>query len=163
MSTHVRILGWLHLIYGALGLCMAFLVFAGSMVGALFSGSVMGMLGAGFGGAFAAAFIALLSVPGLVAGYGLLKFRPWARTLTIVLAVFELDSLSARHDRGGVQSLGTAEQRGCGPVPGTDVLIGKRQDSIAELTLSKPASCTSEHLGSARMSPSRASAQARDG
>jgi len=90
MATHVRILGWLHLIYGALGLCMAFLVFAGSMVGALFSGSVMGMLGAGFGGAFAAAFIALLSIPGLVAGYGLLKFRPWARTLTIVLAVFEL-------------------------------------------------------------------------
>ena len=35
-------------------------------------------------------FVALLAIPGLIAGYGLLKFRPWARMLTIVLAVFEL-------------------------------------------------------------------------
>jgi hypothetical protein len=59
-------------------------------VGGIFSGSVMGMIGAGLGGTFAALFVALLSIPGLIAGYGLLKFRPWARMLTIVLAVFEL-------------------------------------------------------------------------
>lgn len=90
MATHVRVLGWLHIIFGALGLDSAFLVFGGSILGGLFSGSIMGMLGAGLGGTFAAMFIALLSIPGLVAGYGLLKFRPWARMLTIVLAVFEL-------------------------------------------------------------------------
>jgi hypothetical protein len=90
MATHVRILGWLHIIFGALGLVSAFLVFGGSILGGLFSGSIMGMLGAGLGGTFAAMLIALLSIPGLVAGYGLLKFRPWARMLTIVLAVFEL-------------------------------------------------------------------------
>lgn len=90
MSTHVRVLGWLHIIFGVFGLCGALLVFGGSIVGALFSGSVMGMLGAGIGGTLAAMFLALLSVPSLFAGYGLLKFRPWARTLTIVLAIFEL-------------------------------------------------------------------------
>ena len=90
MATHVRILGWLHIIFGAVGLCTALLVFAGSMVGALFTGSVMGMLGAGVAGTFAALFVALFSIPGLIAGYGLLKLRPWARTLTIVLAIFEL-------------------------------------------------------------------------
>jgi hypothetical protein len=90
MATHVRILGWLHIVFGVFGLCAALLVLGGSVLGGLFSGSVMGMLGAGLGGTFAAMFIALLSVPGLIAGYGLLKFQPWARILTIVLAVFEL-------------------------------------------------------------------------
>jgi hypothetical protein len=90
MSTHVRVLGWLHIIFGIGGLCSALLVFGGSMIGALFSGSVMGMLGAGIGGTAAAMLIALFSVPSLFAGYGLLKLRPWARTLTIVLAIFEL-------------------------------------------------------------------------
>jgi hypothetical protein len=90
MATHVRILGWLHIVFGAFGLFSALLVFGGSVLGGLFSGSVMGMLGAGLGGTFAAMFIALLSIPGLIAGYGLLKFQPWARMLTIVLAVFEL-------------------------------------------------------------------------
>jgi len=90
MATHVRILGWLHIIFGVLGLCGALLVFGGAIVGGLFSGSMMGMLGAGLGGTFAAMFIALLAIPSLFAGYGLLRFRPWARMLTIVLAVFEL-------------------------------------------------------------------------
>jgi len=90
MATHVRILGWLHLVFGAFGLFGALVVFGGSMVGALFSGSISGMIGAGIGGTFAAAFLALLSVPSLIAGYGLLKLRSWARTLTIVLAIFEL-------------------------------------------------------------------------
>jgi hypothetical protein len=90
MATHVRILGWLHLVFGVLGLLTALLVFGGSVLGGLLSGSMMGMLGAGLGGTLAAMVIALFAVPGLIAGYGLLKFRPWARTLTIVLAVFEL-------------------------------------------------------------------------
>jgi hypothetical protein len=90
VATHIRILGWLHLIFGAVGLLSAFLVFAGSMVGAVFSGSLIGMFSAGVAGTFAGIFVALLSIPGLIAGYGLLKLRPWARTLTIVLAIFEL-------------------------------------------------------------------------
>lgn len=90
MATHIKLLGWLHIIFGVLGLGTAFLVFGSSIVGGLFSGSLWGMLGAGLGGTFAAIFVALLAIPGLIAGYGLLKFRPWARMLTIVLAVFEL-------------------------------------------------------------------------
>jgi len=31
-----------------------------------------------------------LSVPGLVVGIGLMKFRPWARILGIVLSIFDL-------------------------------------------------------------------------
>ena len=39
----------------------------------------------------ALALIALtLSIPGIVAGFGLLKRKPWARILTIVLSVLNL-------------------------------------------------------------------------
>ena len=41
-------------------------------------------------GTFAAVIIIAYAIPGLLAGYGLLKFAPWARILTIVLALFEL-------------------------------------------------------------------------
>ena len=90
MSTHIKVIGWLHVIFGIFGLCMAALVFAGSMVGGAFSGSFSGMVGAGLFGSFAAVFITLYSLPTLLAGYGLLTRRPWARILTIILAVFEL-------------------------------------------------------------------------
>ena len=35
-------------------------------------------------------FTLVLAIPGLIAGIGLLSFKPWARILTIVLSVLEL-------------------------------------------------------------------------
>jgi hypothetical protein len=72
------------------GLFTALAVFGGTMLGSMFAGSISGMVGIGLAGSFAAVFLALFAVPGLAAGYGLLKLRPWARMLTIVLAIFEL-------------------------------------------------------------------------
>jgi hypothetical protein len=34
--------------------------------------------------------VLVFSLPGLIAGVGLLSFRPWARILTIVISVLEL-------------------------------------------------------------------------
>ena len=90
MSTHVKIIGWLHIVFGVLGLFTALAVFGGSMLGGLFSGSVKGMIGMGVIGTFGAIFVAALAIPGLIAGYGLLKYYEWARILTIVIAVLEL-------------------------------------------------------------------------
>ena len=90
MSTHVKIIGWLHIIFGILGLFAALAVFGGSMVGGLFSGSAKGMIGMGVLGTFGAMLVAALSIPGLIAGYGLLKYYEWARILTIVIAILEL-------------------------------------------------------------------------
>jgi len=97
MSTHVKVLGILHIIFG----------FCGLLVG-LFVLVVMGGI-AGFvsmadrsGDAFVAVPIlgtigmivfivaALLSLPGIIAGFGLLAHKPWARVLTIVLSALEL-------------------------------------------------------------------------
>ena len=90
MATHVKILGWLHLVFGALGLLTALAIMGGSVIGGMFTGSLTTMIGVGVVGTFAAILVAAYAIPGLLAGYGLLRFAPWARILTIVLAVFEL-------------------------------------------------------------------------
>ena len=90
MSTHVKIIGWLHIIYGLLGLLLAFGMVAGGMLGGAFSGSVRGMIGFGLIGTVGGVFVAAFAIPGLIAGYGLLKYYDWARIIMIVIAVLEL-------------------------------------------------------------------------
>ena len=41
-------------------------------------------------GLMALLFFAVLSIPGIVAGWGLMKYQPWARVLTIVLSCLDL-------------------------------------------------------------------------
>ena len=90
MSTHIKIIGWLHIVFGLFGLLTAFALFGGGMLGAAFAGSVKGMIGAGLLGTIVGVFVAVLAIPGLIAGYGLLKYYEWARILMIVIAVLEL-------------------------------------------------------------------------
>jgi hypothetical protein len=99
MRDHVRILGYLHIVFGSLGLLCALvvlLVFGGiaGIVGAAnphdveawhIAIPVLGIIGLAICG-----FVMLLSIPGIVAGVGLLKFQPWARILTIVLSALDL-------------------------------------------------------------------------
>jgi hypothetical protein len=97
MATHVKTLGILHIVFGCLGILIGLgaLVFFGglaALVGikdgshdALIGMGVLGILGmAGF------LLLLVLSLPGLIAGFGLMAFKPWARILTIVLSAIEL-------------------------------------------------------------------------
>ena len=90
MATHIKILGWLHIVFGVFGLFIALAVFGGSMFGAMFAGSMANSAIVGVAGGFVALFIAALSVPGVIAGYGLLTRKPWARILAIILGVISL-------------------------------------------------------------------------
>ena len=47
------------------------------------------------GGIGTLVFVILLaiSLPGILAGFGLLHFKPWARILTLILSAFELFSI----------------------------------------------------------------------
>lgn len=97
MASHVRILGILHIAMGALG------VLGGIVVLAVFGG-IAGIVGAaahsdealiaipilgGIGGLVAVGLM-VLGLPGIIAGWGLLNYRPWARILTIILSAFSL-------------------------------------------------------------------------
>ena len=99
MVTHVKVLGILHIVFGALGILVALglLLLFGGLAG------VIGVAGdtarenraAAAGvlsiiGAVVFFVILLLSLPGLIAGIGLLQFRPWGRILGIVISGLDL-------------------------------------------------------------------------
>jgi len=100
MAQHVKILGILHIVFSALGI-LAAIAILGIM------GGIAGLVGAtdhsqdsavaipilGGIGVFLFILLLVISVPGLVAGIGLLNFRPWARILTIVLSALDLLSI----------------------------------------------------------------------
>jgi hypothetical protein len=97
METHVKVLG---VVYLAVGACMLF----AAMFVFVTMGGVAGIVGAtaeprdaaiaipilGFVGTALAAFLILFAVPSLITGYGLLKYKPWARILGIVLSAISL-------------------------------------------------------------------------
>jgi hypothetical protein len=97
METHVKTLGILHIVFGGLGVLLAIAVL-------FIFGGIAGLVGVTsqmddarvavpiLGGIGTIIFFVLLAfaLPGLVAGIGLLQFRPWARILTIILSIFEL-------------------------------------------------------------------------
>ncbi len=97
MQRHVKILAILHIILGGLG------VFAAMVVMAIFGGlaglvnfseythdGIVGSAVLGVVGMAVTTVVLIISVPGLIAGIGLLNYQPWARILTIVLSALEL-------------------------------------------------------------------------
>ena len=99
MRDHVRILAYLHIVFGALGMTAAVIVlfvFGGiaGIVGAANPGNAeawhVAMPILGMVGLVISLCVLLLSLPGIIAGFGLLRFRPWARILTIVLSALHL-------------------------------------------------------------------------
>jgi uncharacterized membrane protein YeaQ/YmgE (transglycosylase-associated protein family) len=100
MEQHIKILGTLHIVFGSLGilLALAMLLLFGGIAGLMGASGYSGDSNMGIpshvllGGIGALIFFVLLvlSLPGLIAGIGLLQFQPWARILTIVLSVLYL-------------------------------------------------------------------------
>jgi hypothetical protein len=102
MQDHVRILGIVHIVFGLIGICVAFLMLV------IFGVGTLGIAGAAAQEdpealvaipivaailSFVVFFIALLSLPGILAGWGLLNYKPWARILAIVLSALNLLSV----------------------------------------------------------------------
>jgi len=99
VTTHVKVLGWLFIVFGIFYVLMAFgfsmflgllAAFVGGQGGedAAVGASVLGLTGAAF-----FIFWLCVGIPGILAGYGLLTFRPWARILAIVLSAIRLINL----------------------------------------------------------------------
>ena len=96
MEQHIKMVGILNIVVGALGVLIAlfFLVFFGGLAGlvttdhdpdAPVGAAILGMIG---GIIFFA--LAIISVPSIIAGVGLVKFREWARVLGMVASVLHL-------------------------------------------------------------------------
>jgi hypothetical protein len=99
IEQHIKVVSILFAILGVLGLLVAVGVFvmgAGAAATILSQdGSEEARVGAAWAGGcltFVAALVGILSVPSVIAGWGLAKRKSWARALTIVLAVLTLPS-----------------------------------------------------------------------
>jgi hypothetical protein len=90
LAQHVRILAWLFVAFGALllvgGLLCAFFLVGGGLL----SGDREAMLITSGLAVFLAGLFIALSIPSFIAGWGLLRFRPWARVLAIILGVLNI-------------------------------------------------------------------------
>jgi hypothetical protein len=97
MRTHVKVLGVLFIVVGALG------VLAAAMLGLIFgtATTVVGLNAEakdaaialpiiGLAGTTLVIFLLALSIPGIVTGIGLLRLSPWARIVGIVLCAINL-------------------------------------------------------------------------
>ena len=90
MKSQIELVGILHIVSSGIGI----LIGVGSFV--LLSGigwvsgdaTAMGVLG--IIGIVIAIFLGIISIPGLIAGIALLKMKPWARMLTIIVSCLDL-------------------------------------------------------------------------
>jgi hypothetical protein len=98
MQKHVNTLAILHIIYSSLGLLVGIMVFVilagiGLAVDQIPQSndvqvSVSSILGAiGF---LIAVILIVFSLPGIIGGIGLLKYREWARILVLIVGFFDL-------------------------------------------------------------------------
>ena len=96
MLTHVKVMATLFIAFGALFVLGAFavmLIFGAGAASVGLSGDpdaelalpIIGLAGTGL-----AIFLLLLGVPGIITGIGLLKLKPWARIVGIVLCAINL-------------------------------------------------------------------------
>ncbi len=95
MESHVKVLGWLNVIFGGLGVLISFAILGGIVA----VSSIFGIGGEepllpihiiAIVGGIITLFTLLLSLPALLLGYGLLNLRPWARILGLVLSGLSL-------------------------------------------------------------------------
>jgi hypothetical protein len=90
MKKHIELLGIFHCVYGGLGLFVAvgcFLLMSG--IGFLAHDAVaMSVLGTI--GMIICVILSVLSVPGIIAGIGLLMMKSWARIVAIIVGCLDL-------------------------------------------------------------------------
>jgi hypothetical protein len=90
LQLHISIVGWLYIVGNAFLLVIALFAFGLLPTIAAISGDpegtvILSVIGTAFG-----LLMVVLALPGMLAGYGLLKRKPWARFLALVLGVLNL-------------------------------------------------------------------------
>ena len=90
IEQHVTLVAALNIGFGVLGVLIGIIVFTAITGGGILSGdseaiAITSVVGTAVGG-----FIVILSIPEIIAGIWLLKRRPWARILAIIIACLDV-------------------------------------------------------------------------
>jgi len=90
MSTHVKVIAGLYIVFGVIGIMVA--VGLGLIIsfGGWVSGDQIAMTVTTIVAIVLGMGIFLFSVPGIIAGIGLFKFKEWARIFSIILGILNL-------------------------------------------------------------------------
>jgi len=97
MAQHIKILGILHIVFGALFVL-------GGLIVLVVMGGIAGFVGASdqspdsaaavpilaMIGGFVCVLCLVLGLPGLISGIGVMQYKPWARILMIVISALDL-------------------------------------------------------------------------
>lgn len=90
LEQHVTVLGWLHIGSNILLLIIGgFVFFLLTTIGVI-SGDQEATAILGTVGTFIGLLMAALAIPGMIAGWGLLKRKSWGRVLGIIVGIFSL-------------------------------------------------------------------------
>jgi hypothetical protein len=90
MRDHIRILGWCFIVYSAIIVLVGFGIGSIVMFGGAISGDHEAIFITSAVGAAIACFLIVISLPGMLAGIGLLKLRPWGRIVAIIVGVLHI-------------------------------------------------------------------------
>ncbi len=96
METHVRVIGWLFVIMHALGILGGLIVLfvlggIGAIAGATGGQEALPALPILGGiGAMVCLIMTIASIPGLLAGVGVLRLAQWGRILTLIMAALNI-------------------------------------------------------------------------
>jgi hypothetical protein len=90
LDKHITILGWLHIALNVLTLCIGVFVFFILIGAGLLAedGEAMSVLA--IVGTFVLGILVVISIPGIITGWGLLKRKSWARILALIIGFLSL-------------------------------------------------------------------------
>ncbi|MEO8216931.1 MAG: hypothetical protein ABI718_07605 [Acidobacteriota bacterium] len=90
MEKHVTILGIIYIAFGVLFLLAAAIVFVAVAGGGLISGDREAIAITSAVATVVSAFLVLFALPTMAAGIGVMRHRPWARVLALIIGVLNL-------------------------------------------------------------------------
>jgi len=90
MKSHIKVVAYINLVFGFLKLFIATILFIIITGGGIISGDPFAMNITFIVALAIGAILSLFALPEIFAGFGLLKFKPWARILTIIVAILDL-------------------------------------------------------------------------
>jgi hypothetical protein len=90
MQKHITILGILFIVFSIPALLASMVIFISVVGGGILSCEAEVIAITSAVATVIAYFLILISIPGFIAGYGLLKFRPWSRILGLILGFLNL-------------------------------------------------------------------------
>lgn len=93
LDTHVRILGWVHIVMSSLFLLIGVGVSALMLFGGLFSGDAEAFGIVTIVAIFVGGLMLVIGLPGILAGIGLLKRKNWGRILAIIVGVLNITNI----------------------------------------------------------------------